>query len=164
MGARAWGAVRSVSFIVEDAIMCGMLLDIGVSFFFFQAEDGIRDDLVTGVQTCALPISDPPRITAKGCCSRHARIVSNIRRAYSALTGSREDPKMDAYTPAANVVPSGLWVDTATIRVRSPMNRGNCSGQQTTTWSAPNSRASTASRTRRPPGGMPAPPSAVPGT
>src|SRR5207244_8080865 len=28
-----------------------------VSFFFFQAEDGIRDDLVTGVQTCALPIS-----------------------------------------------------------------------------------------------------------
>src|SRR5258708_30823549 len=28
-----------------------------VGFFFFQAEDGIRDDLVTGVQTCALPIS-----------------------------------------------------------------------------------------------------------
>src|SRR5699024_12229138 len=27
------------------------------SFFFFQAEDGIRDRNVTGVQTCALPIS-----------------------------------------------------------------------------------------------------------
>src|SRR2546430_13313395 len=27
-------------------------------FFFFQAEDGIRDLTVTGVQTCALPISD----------------------------------------------------------------------------------------------------------
>src|SRR2546421_8516987 len=26
-------------------------------FFFFQAEDGIRDLIVTGVQTCALPIS-----------------------------------------------------------------------------------------------------------
>ena len=26
--------------------------------FFFQAEDGIRDSPVTGVQTCALPISD----------------------------------------------------------------------------------------------------------
>src|SRR5438034_7651426 len=26
--------------------------------FFFQAEDGIRDHCVTGVQTCALPISD----------------------------------------------------------------------------------------------------------
>src|SRR5258708_30931580 len=31
-------------------------------FFFFQAEDGIRDDLVTGVQTCALPIF--PRLSA----------------------------------------------------------------------------------------------------
>src|SRR2546428_10079194 len=27
-------------------------------FFFFQAEDGIRDLIVTGVQTCALPISE----------------------------------------------------------------------------------------------------------
>src|SRR5689334_24229614 len=27
-----------------------------VFFFFFQAEDGIRDGTVTGVQTCALPI------------------------------------------------------------------------------------------------------------
>src|SRR5437762_13048469 len=29
-------------------------------FFFFQAEDGIRDTSVTGVQTCALPISSAP--------------------------------------------------------------------------------------------------------
>src|SRR2546429_7354972 len=33
-------------------------------FFFFQAEDGIRDVAVTGVQTCALPIS------ACACCYR----------------------------------------------------------------------------------------------
>src|SRR2546426_5532786 len=31
------------------------------SFFFFQAEDGIRDYKVTGVQTCALPILRPAR-------------------------------------------------------------------------------------------------------
>src|SRR5690606_39900778 len=30
-----------------------------IFFFFFQAEDGIRDLHVTGVQTCALPISPP---------------------------------------------------------------------------------------------------------
>src|SRR2546430_12758166 len=30
-------------------------------FFFFQAEDGIRDLTVTGVQTCALPICPQPR-------------------------------------------------------------------------------------------------------
>src|SRR5258708_16142667 len=35
-----------------------LTLDMRAVFrFFFQAEDGIRDDLVTGVQTCALPIS-----------------------------------------------------------------------------------------------------------
>src|SRR2546422_11392727 len=33
-------------------------------FFFFQAEDGIRDVAVTGVQTCALPISSVPAIAA----------------------------------------------------------------------------------------------------
>src|SRR2546423_10708295 len=33
-------------------------LVLSIFFFFFQAEDGIRDKLVTGVQTCALPISD----------------------------------------------------------------------------------------------------------
>src|SRR2546425_5897040 len=32
-------------------------IDYYCFFFFFQAEDGIRDKLVTGVQTCALPIS-----------------------------------------------------------------------------------------------------------
>src|SRR6476661_10552830 len=31
---------------------------LNIFFFFFQAEDGIRDSSVTGVQTCALPISD----------------------------------------------------------------------------------------------------------
>src|SRR2546426_1938116 len=34
-------------------------------FFFFQAEDGIRDYKVTGVQTCALPISPDPRGRAR---------------------------------------------------------------------------------------------------
>src|SRR2546426_1737701 len=34
-------------------------LSLSFYFFFFQAEDGIRDYKVTGVQTCALPISSP---------------------------------------------------------------------------------------------------------
>src|SRR2546430_17461745 len=33
------------------------MMRIVIFFFFFQAEDGIRDLTVTGVQTCALPIS-----------------------------------------------------------------------------------------------------------
>src|SRR5207302_8101553 len=35
-------------------------------FFFFQAEDGIRDFHVTGVQTCALPIYSPLPIVEEG--------------------------------------------------------------------------------------------------
>src|SRR5437879_11432157 len=35
-------------------------------FFFFQAEDGIRDTSVTGVQTCALPISELANVSIIG--------------------------------------------------------------------------------------------------
>src|SRR5256885_3697511 len=41
-----------------------------VCYFFFQAEDGIRDYKVTGVQTCALPISSGPQI-ATGESQQH---------------------------------------------------------------------------------------------
>src|SRR5438093_10446300 len=37
---------------------------LSVFCFFFQAEDGIRDWSVTGVQTCALPILDAPNASA----------------------------------------------------------------------------------------------------
>src|SRR5690348_17635540 len=42
-----------------------MMVLINFFFFFFQAEDGIRDGRVTGVQTCALPIFafDQPPLT-----------------------------------------------------------------------------------------------------
>src|SRR5713226_10428055 len=39
-------------------------------FFFFQAEDGIRDGRVTGVQTCALPIFDPALVDEQGGCGQ----------------------------------------------------------------------------------------------
>src|SRR5256886_8311135 len=42
-----------------DSQLCGVSVCVGV-FFFFQAEDGIRDLTVTGVQTCALPILPQP--------------------------------------------------------------------------------------------------------
>src|SRR5690606_39685342 len=46
---------------------------ITVFFFFFQAEDGIRDFHVTGVQTCALPIShDRASASAEALSARAA--------------------------------------------------------------------------------------------
>src|SRR5712675_3496590 len=49
-----------------------------VVFFFFQAEDGIRDVAVTGVQTCALPICEAyfyfdPEVDPKACGAANDR-------------------------------------------------------------------------------------------
>src|SRR5256885_3070466 len=52
--------------------------------FFFQAEDGIRDYKVTGVQTCALPISPYSPGNQDGSGGRGTR-------ANSALTGPNQD-------------------------------------------------------------------------
>src|SRR5215471_17537587 len=67
----------------------------GRVFFFFQAEDGIRDLYVTGVQTCALPISactcrcrsrrlpaggaEAVRITVVGAGSEERRVGKECR-------------------------------------------------------------------------------------
>src|SRR5438270_9140109 len=65
---------------------------VGFYFFFFQAEDGIRDLTVTGVQTCALPISvmlapraaaasrsgDPRSSGGGGARRRHHRLYRQL--------------------------------------------------------------------------------------
>src|SRR5205085_6992252 len=57
-------------------------------FFFFQAEDGIRDLTVTGVQTCALPIWPARRRrTASSRADFHAP-----RRCSRRVTGSHASP------------------------------------------------------------------------
>src|SRR5690349_25073951 len=50
--------------------------------FFFQAEDGIRDLYVTGVQTCALPIcsSTPPAPCSSVPCTSGRGSVASSRR------------------------------------------------------------------------------------
>src|SRR5690606_32786766 len=58
---------------------------VGYIYFFFQAEDGIRDFHVTGVQTCALPILIAEQLTHNAggffywpsCCYFRARLFSS---------------------------------------------------------------------------------------
>src|SRR5438876_9111802 len=51
-------------------------------FFFFQAEDGIRDGRVTGVQTCALPIfawtEDPADDLARDLAARKGKALAAV--------------------------------------------------------------------------------------
>src|SRR5689334_23411495 len=53
-------------------------------FFFFQAEDGIRDGTVTGVQTCALPISPSWYAVIFFSLS----LIARVRRSGPAMTRS----------------------------------------------------------------------------
>src|SRR2546430_11948952 len=60
-----------------------MSYDLSLSvFFFFQAEDGIRDLTVTGVQTCALPIyRNPLKTRPVTVWQRTCLSLSKTRRA-----------------------------------------------------------------------------------
>src|SRR2546430_9337732 len=48
-----------VAFRIGQEAIAVVTRSVGPGVFFFQAEDGIRDLTVTGVQTCALPIYPP---------------------------------------------------------------------------------------------------------
>src|SRR5260370_19821360 len=84
----------------EAGVRISCLQSLDMSFFFFQAEDGIRDSSVTGVQTCALPICDftPDIVEAierqpKICDHVHLPVQSGSTRVLRAMqrTYSREE-------------------------------------------------------------------------
>src|SRR2546425_11346794 len=56
----------------------------GSSSFFFQAEDGIRDKLVTGVQTCALPILETDAVASP------ARVHARMLRQHAGHQGDQQ--------------------------------------------------------------------------
>src|SRR5437667_5743008 len=63
-------------------------------FFFFQAEDGIRDRDVTGVQTCALPIFGPGHAAAVAAATEMLRPTlqrpaTRIRAVQALTSGDR---------------------------------------------------------------------------
>src|SRR5690606_40187768 len=77
-------------------------------FFFFQAEDGIRDFHVTGVQTCALPILSRARSTSSAC-----------ENAVSITTGAR----FSSPIRSAAVTPSVCGIFTSITTMRSEERR-----------------------------------------
>src|SRR5688500_20217236 len=63
-------------------------------YFFFLAEDGIRDYKVTGVQTCALPISRHPENGALD--DRYFRCADSFRSRRRTRTGARSRHRIHA--------------------------------------------------------------------
>src|SRR5256886_11523972 len=68
----------------------GQVWQLSVCVFFFQAEDGIRDLTVTGVQTCALPISRSAPVSAGGLDQVDGAF--GAEEAAGALDDQREQP------------------------------------------------------------------------
>src|SRR2546427_949584 len=84
---RAYSMLNKVCCLAPHHMWSARTMKQARSFFFLQAEDGIRYLTVTGVQTCALPIShDARRLPARGdaaalggkldaAVARHAQVV-----------------------------------------------------------------------------------------
>src|SRR5256885_3768246 len=93
--ANAWTKVN-----LKTVVVCRLLS--GGVFFFFQAEDGIRDYKVTGVQTCALPISICRCKFDSSTASGSMRpIVPTPAKANARAAGDPRPP-----TPTTNTFPS----------------------------------------------------------
>src|SRR5205823_11744717 len=79
--------------VLAQILMC-YIIQYLIIFFFFQAEDGIRDKLVTGVQTCALPIST-------SACPRRRKCSGSIAGGVIVSTPSQGSRKRGDYPPLA---------------------------------------------------------------
>src|SRR5438876_11160270 len=85
------------------------------SFFFFQAEDGIRDGRVTGVQTCALPIL----LRAQPYARPPVVIVAPRHLRHLARPAQRGAPAVERRLPAA---PDAVQIGRASCRERVEMS------------------------------------------
>src|SRR3989441_11408211 len=103
-------------------------------FFFFQAEDGIRDKLVTGVQTCALPIS--PNAHERGASGHsgphprfrnaqrprvHVHWVLHIHLRPERPRGADEERQRRGHRATEN--PSHIQISSSHSRKRAPLAR-----------------------------------------
>src|SRR5690606_39717700 len=88
--------------------------------FFFQAEDGIRDFHVTGVQTCALPICMLPR-----------DLLDDVKQLASTQTGIRPDRIMISatHTHTAASACGALGTDRSEERRVGKEGRARWSGE-----------------------------------
>src|SRR5439155_12158812 len=97
--------------------------------FFFQAEDGIRDGHVTGVQTCALPILLPrprrvrrQRLPFRQWISMDERVASGGARA--GIAGAWREPAIEIGKVSSRDAPFHIGVRTEERRVGDETREG----------------------------------------
>src|SRR5947207_11074918 len=95
-------------------------------FFFFQAEDGIRDHCVTGVQTCALPISKSISQSSPTFCRwmracRRDTLGESRTIVFAAVRPTEQLPRIGWHVPSAasNQAPSSGGAFTRKEAIKS---------------------------------------------
>src|SRR5215217_2590258 len=123
-----------------------------VFFFFFQAEDGIRDIGVTGVQTCALPISIVPARSSAISRGRAPRSSRETSGASSTIAARLRKPASRSPETIAVVSPAiGLWCMSSPSRTVSSTNVGHSRAPRSRQRSRRvHTRSSMTSNVRRP--------------
>src|SRR5205823_9141535 len=109
-------------------------------FFFFQAEDGIRDKLVTGVQTCALPIygcSCRGSVRGATASRRRRRSGSWPARSSPPTARTRSRPSLSEPTSRTSSARASGQIGRASCREREERAAGGGGGKTKvggTTW------------------------------
>src|SRR5205823_6901529 len=91
---------------------------VGVCFFFYQAEDGIRDKLVTGVQTCALPIWWMRRCPITHSWARRTIYATLVRLAQEWVMRHRLIHPQGNFGSIAGLPPAAMQIGRAARRER----------------------------------------------
>src|SRR2546421_7897981 len=95
------------------SVLCDFL------FFFFQAEDGIRDLIVTGVQTCALPIWPPGSPTAPSAPALAKGAMPGMAEAIATCGAAGAAPPAPWDCPGRRMTPlEGREIGRASCRER----------------------------------------------
>src|SRR5690606_41086725 len=88
--------------------------------FFFQAEDGIRDFHVTGVQTCALPISEMDFMSTRNLTREEIGVVYGTAEMMASLASANR--------ASAAEVRKSFWLDTIRSEERRVGKEGRSEG------------------------------------
>src|SRR6266481_6269921 len=115
-------------------------------FFFFQAEDGIRDGTVTGVQTCALPIFErlPDGAAELPGYGGSAQAADQLARRLRCVRGS--------HSPASGELRAAAAADRCALQraglADAPAGRAACSSAEAPSGSADGAAACAAGNQR----------------
>src|SRR3989441_8771784 len=91
-----------------------------IFFFFFQAEDGIRDKLVTGVQTCALPILSTSSGRSRASESETIVLRVDTARAWTESLGPQANACCSFFRSRCRWIVSAVRRQSAPVATPSP--------------------------------------------